>query len=76
MCAPWAVTEVERRAVQEACLAAGDVSLIEEPMAAAIGASLPVAEPTASMVVDVGGNSEVAGSPGGMVVSRSVRVGG
>jgi rod shape-determining protein MreB and related proteins len=80
MCAPSGVTEVERRAVQEACLAAGarDVSLIEEPMAAAIGADLPVAEPTASMVVDVGGGtSEVAViSLGGMVVSRSVRVGG
>jgi rod shape-determining protein MreB and related proteins len=80
MCAPSGVTEVERRAVQEACLAAGarDVSLIEEPMAAAIGAGLPVAEPTASMVVDVGGGtSEVAViSLGGMVVSRSVRVGG
>ena len=66
--------------MQEACLAAGarEVSLIEEPMAAAIGAGLPVAEPTASMVVDVGGGtSEVAViSLGGMVVSRSVRVGG
>jgi rod shape-determining protein MreB len=80
MCAPSGVTEVERRAVEEACLAAGarDVSLIEEPMAAAIGAGLPVAEPTASMVVDVGGGtSEVAViSLGGMVVSTSVRVGG
>jgi rod shape-determining protein MreB and related proteins len=80
MCAPSGVTDVEQRAVQEACLAAGarDVSLIEEPMAAAIGAGLPVEEPTASMVVDVGGGtSEVAViSLGGMVVSRSVRVGG
>ena len=80
MCAPSGVTDVEQRAVQEACLAAGarEVSLIEEPMAAAIGAGLPVAEPTASMVVDVGGGtSEVAViSLGGMVVSRSVRVGG
>jgi rod shape-determining protein MreB and related proteins len=80
MCVPSGVTDVEQRAVQEACLAAGarDVRLIEEPMAAAIGAGLPVAEPTASMVVDVGGGtSEVAViSLGGMVVSRSVRVGG
>jgi rod shape-determining protein MreB and related proteins len=80
MCAPSGVTGVEQRAVQEACLAAGarEVSLIEEPMAAAIGADLPVAEPTASMVVDVGGGtSEVAViSLGGVVVSTSVRIGG
>ena len=80
MCVPSGVTDVEQRAVQEACLSAGarDVRLIEEPMAAAIGGQLPVAEPTASMVVDVGGGtSEVAViSLGGMVVSRSVRVGG
>jgi rod shape-determining protein MreB len=80
MCVPSGVTDVEQRAVIEACFAAGarDVSLIEEPMAAAIGAGLPVAEPTASMVVDIGGGtSEVAViSLGGIVVARSLRVGG
>ncbi len=80
MCAPSGVTDVEQRAVQEACLSAGarDVTLIEEPMAAAIGGGLPVAEPRASMVVDVGGGTSEVGviSLGGMVVSRSVRTGG
>ncbi|MDX6697291.1 MAG: rod shape-determining protein MreB [Solirubrobacteraceae bacterium] len=80
MCVPSGVTDVEQRAVQEACLAAGarEVLLIEEPMAAAIGADLPVAEPTANMVVDVGGGtSEVAViSMGGFVVARSLRIGG
>jgi rod shape-determining protein MreB len=80
MCVPSGVTGVEQRAVEEACLAAGarEVTLIEEPMAAAIGAGLPVAEPTASMVIDVGGGtSEVAViSLGGIVVSSSVRIGG
>ena len=74
------VTEVERRAVREAAFKAGakHVSIIEEPMAAAIGAGLPVAEATGSMVVDIGGGtSEVAViSLGGIVASRSVRVGG
>jgi rod shape-determining protein MreB len=80
MCAPGGITKVEQRAVEEACLSAGarQVALIEEPMAAAIGAGLPVDEPKGCMVVDVGGGtSEVAViSLGGMVVSRSVRVGG
>jgi len=80
MCAPSGVTEVERRAVEEASLSAGarDVHLIEEPMAAAIGAGLPVGEPTGNMVVDIGGGtSEVAViSLGGIVVSQSIRVGG
>jgi rod shape-determining protein MreB len=80
MCAPSGVTEVERRAVEEASLSAGarDVHLIEESLAAAIGAGLPIAEPVGSMVVDVGGGtSEVAViSLGGIVVSRSLRVGG
>jgi rod shape-determining protein MreB len=80
MCAPSGVTEVERRAVEEASLSAGarDVHLIEESLAAAIGAGLPIAEPVGSMVVDVGGGtSEVAViSLGGLVVSRSLRVGG
>jgi len=77
---PSGVTGVEKRAVEEACLSAGarQAYLIEEPMAAAIGAGLPVSEPTGSMVVDIGGGtSEVAViSLGGIVVSQSIRVGG
>ncbi|WP_040195467.1 rod shape-determining protein [Candidatus Soleaferrea massiliensis] len=80
ICIPSGVTEVEKRAVKEASLKAGakSVAIIEEPMAAAIGAGLPVAEATGSMVVDIGGGtSEVAViSLGGIVASRSVRVGG
>src|ERR671915_1065077 len=80
MCAPSGVTDVERRAVEEASLSAGarEVHLIEESLAAAIGAGLPIAEPVGRMVVDVGGGtSEVAViSLGGLVVSRSLRVGG
>jgi rod shape-determining protein MreB len=80
LCVPSGITDVERRAVEEATLAAGarEAHLIEEPMAAAIGADLPVAEPAASMVVDVGGGTtEVAViSLGGMVVWNSIRVGG
>jgi rod shape-determining protein MreB len=80
VCAPSGVTEVEKRAVEEASLAAGArrVHLIEEPIAAAIGAGLGIAEPVGRMVVDVGGGtSEVAViSLGDIVVSRSVRVGG
>jgi rod shape-determining protein MreB len=80
MCAPSGITAVEERAVKEACLGAGarQVHLIEEPMAAAIGAELPIAEPTGQIVVDIGGGtSEVAViSLGGMVVSQSLRVGG
>ncbi len=80
VCVPSGATGVEKRAVEEACLTAGAsrVYLIEEPMAAAIGASLPVAEPTGSMIVDIGGGTtEVAViSLGGIVVSQSIRVGG
>ena len=80
ICIPSGVTAVERRAVKEATQNAGAkrVSIIEEPMAAARGAGLPVAEPTGSMVVDIGGGtSEVAViSLGGIVTSRSVRVAG
>src|SRR5512132_3183797 len=80
LCVPSGVTGVEKRAVEEACLSAGarHAYLIEEPMAAAIGAGLPVAEPTGSMIVDVGGGtSEVAViSLGGIVVSQSIRIGG
>ena len=80
ICVPSGVTGVEKRAVEEAALSAGarQAYLIEEPMAAAIGAGLPVGEPTGSMVVDIGGGtSEVAViSLGGIVVSQSIRVGG
>jgi rod shape-determining protein MreB len=80
VCVPSGVTGVEKRAVEEATLSAGarEAHLIEEPMAAAIGAGLPVSEPTGNMIVDVGGGtSEVAViSLGGIVVSQSLRVGG
>jgi rod shape-determining protein MreB and related proteins len=80
VCVPSGVTGVEKRAVEEACLSAGarQAYLIEEPMAAAIGAGLPVGEPTGNMVVDIGGGtSEVAViSLGGIVVSESIRIGG
>ncbi|MGC1166763.1 MAG: rod shape-determining protein [Solirubrobacterales bacterium] len=80
VCVPSGVTGVEKRAVEEACLSGGArrAYLIEEPMAAAIGAGLPVAEPIGSMVVDVGGGTtEVAViSLGGIVVSQSIRIGG
>ena len=80
VCIPSGVTEVERRAVEDAARQAGasQVELIEEPMAAAIGAGLPVAEPTGSMVVDIGGGTaEVAViSLGDIVTSCSVRVAG
>ena len=79
VCVPSGVTGVEKRAVEEACLSAGarQAYLIEEPMAAAIGAGLPVGEPTGNMVVDIGGGtSEVAViSLGGIVVSQSIRIG-
>lgn len=77
---PSEVTEVEKRAVEEATFAAGakDVHLVEEPMAAAIGAGLPVEEPTGSMVVDVGGGTTDVAiiSLGGIVNSKNLRVGG
>ena len=79
VCVPSGVTEVEKRAVLDASnQAAREAFLIEEPMAAAIGAGLPVNEPTGSMVVDIGGGtSEVAIiSLGGIVTSKSIRVGG
>jgi rod shape-determining protein MreB len=80
VCAPTGITEVERRAVEEAARSAGarQVHLIEEPIAAAIGAGVPIAEPIGRMVVDIGGGtSEVAViSLGQIVVSRSVRAGG
>ncbi len=80
VCVPSGITEVEKRAVRDSTLAAGarDVYLIEEPMAAAIGAGLPVNEPVGSMVVDIGGGTtEVAViAMTGIVFSRSVRIGG
>lgn len=80
ICVPSGVTEVEKRAVIEAAMHAGakEAYLIEEPMASAIGAGLPVEEPSGSMVVDIGGGtSEVAViSLGGIVVSRSLRTAG
>jgi rod shape-determining protein MreB len=80
LCVPSGITDVEERAVKEATLSAGarEAGLIEEPMAGAIGAGLPVGEPSGNMVVDIGGGTtEVAViSLGGIVVSRSLRVGG
>ena len=80
VCIPSGITEVERRAVEEAVMQAGakEVALIEEPMAAAIGAGLPVNRATGSMVMDIGGGTtEVAViSMGGIVSSRSIRIAG
>ena len=80
ICVPCGSTQVERRAIRESAIGAGagQVYLIEEPMAAAIGADLPVAEATGSMIVDIGGGTTEVGviSLGGMVYSGSVRVGG
>ena len=80
ICVPTGITQVEKRAVKESAQSAGarEVYLIEEPMAAAIGANLPIQEPTSNMVVDIGGGTtEVAViSLSGVVYSRSVRVGG
>ncbi|OHX13521.1 rod shape-determining protein [Chromobacterium sphagni] len=80
ICVPCGSTQVERKAIRDSALAAGArrVELIEEPMAAAIGAGLPVEEPTGSMVVDIGGGTTEVGviSLGGVVYSNSVRVGG
>ena len=80
ICAPSGVTAVEKRALREAAEAAGarEVYLIEEPMAAAIGAGLPITEPSGNMIVDIGGGTtEVAViSLAGVVFSRSVRMGG
>ncbi|MEK8089450.1 rod shape-determining protein [Thermithiobacillus plumbiphilus] len=80
ICVPFGATQVERRAIRESAQSAGarEVHLIEEPMAAAIGAGLPVAEATGSMVVDIGGGTTEVGviALGGVVYSQSVRVGG
>ncbi|PTN12415.1 rod shape-determining protein MreB [Nitrosomonas aestuarii] len=80
ICVPYGSTQVERRAIREAAYGAGarKVELIEEPMAAALGADMPVESPTGSMVVDIGGGTTEVGiiSLGGIVYSNSVRVGG
>ena len=80
ICVPYGLTQVERKAVRESALSAGarEVYLIEEPMAAAIGAGLPVKEPIGSLVVDIGGGTTEIGvtSLGGLVISKSIRVAG
>lgn len=80
ICIPFGITQVEKRAVKESAQSAGarEVYLIEEPMAAAIGAGLPITEPSGNMIVDIGGGTtEVAViSLGGIVYSKSVRVAG
>src|SRR5439155_25776187 len=79
ICMPSAITEVERRAVKEAArqAGAGDAQLIEQPMAAAIGANLPIHEPLGNMVVYVGGGTTETAviSLGGIVALRAIRVG-
>ena len=80
ICVPYGLTQVERKAVKESAMSAGarEVYLLEEPMAAAIGAGLPVKDPQGSMVIDIGGGTTEIGviSLGGLVVSKSVRVAG
>ena len=80
ICVPYGLTQVERKAVRESAMSAGarEVFLIEEPMAAAIGAELPVREPQGSLVVDIGGGTTEIGvvSLGGLVISKSIRVAG
>ena len=80
ICIPFGITEVEKRAVKESALSAGarEVYLIQEPMAAAIGAGLPVTEPQGSLIVDIGGGTTEVGviSLGGIVFSKSIRVAG
>ncbi|MDQ1340987.1 MAG: rod shape-determining protein MreB, partial [Campylobacterota bacterium] len=80
ICVPYGLTQVERKAVKESAMSAGarEVFLIEEPMAAAIGAGLPVKDPNGSLVVDIGGGTTEIGvvSLGGLVISKSIRVAG
>ncbi|MBN2963391.1 rod shape-determining protein [Sulfurospirillum sp. T05] len=80
ICVPYGLTQVERKAVRESAMSAGarEVFLIEEPMAAAIGAGLPIREPQGSLVVDIGGGTTEIGvvSLGGLVISKSIRTAG
>jgi len=80
ICVPYGLTQVERKAVRESALSAGarEVFLIEEPMAAAIGAGLPIKEPHGNLVVDIGGGTTEIGviSLGGLVICKSVRTAG
>lgn len=80
ICVPFGLTQVERKAVKESAMSAGsrEVHLIEEPMAAAIGAGIPVKEPNGNLVVDIGGGTTEIGviSLGGLVISRSIRTAG
>ncbi|MDE6978897.1 MAG: rod shape-determining protein [Helicobacter sp.] len=80
VCVPYGLTGVERKAVKESAMSAGarEVFLIEEPMAAAIGAGLPIKEPRGNLVVDIGGGTTEIGviSLGGLVISKSIRVAG
>jgi rod shape-determining protein MreB len=80
ICIPHGITQVERKAVKESAISAGarEVFLVEEPMAAAIGAGIPVDEPDGNMVVDIGGGTTEIGvtSLGGLVISKSVKVAG
>lgn len=80
VCVPYGLTSVERKAVKESAMSAGarEVFLIEEPLAAAIGAGLPVKEPQGSIIVDIGGGTTEIGvlSLGGLVISKSIRVAG
>ena len=80
ICVPYGITQVEKKAVKESALSAGarEVYLIEEPMAAAIGAGLPIKEPQGNLVVDIGGGTTEIGvtSLGGLVISKSIKVAG
>ncbi len=80
VCVPYGITQVERRAVEESAMSAGarEVFLIEEPMAAAIGANLPIDNPQASLVIDIGGGTTEIGviSLGGLVISKSIKIAG
>ena len=80
VCVPYGLTSVERKAVKESAMSAGarEVFLIEEPLAAAIGAGLPIQEPQGSLVVDIGGGTTEIGvlSLGGLVISKSIRITG
>jgi rod shape-determining protein MreB len=80
ICVPYGITQVEKRAVKESAVSAGarEVHLIEEPMAAAIGAGLPIEEPTGNMVVDIGGGTTGVAviSLGGVVFCKSIKVAG